>query len=57
MTSSFCLGMIFSENRFPLFRIMPQSFFGSDGIRTELQVFVLTHFLHANRQPLRSKML
>src|ERR1700733_10395636 len=27
---------------------------GSDGIRTRLQLFVLTRFLHANRFPLRS---
>src|ERR1700761_574844 len=30
---------------------------GSDGIRTGLQLFVLTRFLQANRYPLRSKML
>jgi hypothetical protein len=34
-----------------------QRFSGSDGIRTGLQLFVLTHFLHANRYLLRSKML
>src|ERR1700761_7071945 len=29
----------------------------SDGIRTWLQLFVMTRFLHANRYPLRSKTL
>jgi hypothetical protein len=36
--------MLLSQNRFPLLRNM-------------LKVFVLSHFLHANRYPLRSKML
>src|SRR6185369_14530661 len=31
--------------------------FGSDSIRTELSILVLTRFLHANRHPLRSKTL
>src|SRR6202020_34875 len=38
-------------------RFLLQSFLGSDGNRTGLCCFILTHFLHTNRRPLRLKML
>src|SRR6202165_2679193 len=50
-------GYCLSQMRSMVFPLLIQGLIGSDEIRTEALIFVLTRFLPANRYPLRSKTL